>query len=384
MKSAHSILFISSLLLASGRPFPQTDGAGGDSTSLNVKMDGSSGATPSTSTAPSSGTSTRPQTLAIDTESGAVVAYDKNGKNLGEFNSTDVATGGTVVNVAKRDTTNTSIVNTCRPATQSEITSIPGWSKFVAGVTAWAGNQAPQTYYVNDTDPAWGATVCYSTDTVQLTVQGNPTCTSNSVNVGGTSNGTNATFSTTVSKGTTTTFTTTTEKTSSFNWSDQMSITANLGVVKASDQQTLSLSLTNTQGTQNSKSSGEMTSEKASWSNPSGETCSAVTNVTVCDYTATGSLDVYLSGYIWLSFKTYFRDPSCVASLIQPGAPCAGKGSKHNDLNHCYDANQCPEHGHYGQQIETYLPSISDRSNPLQFSDAVSSTTNAQYQIECH
>ncbi|KAJ7823861.1 hypothetical protein B0H14DRAFT_2597616 [Mycena olivaceomarginata] len=50
-----------------------------------------------------------------------------------------------------------------------------------------------------------------------------------------------------------------------------------------------------------------------------------VTDVSKCTYEATGVIGVYLSGSIWFKYKDYFRDPVCSQSLIQPGAPCAGK-----------------------------------------------------------
>ncbi|KAJ7433088.1 hypothetical protein B0H11DRAFT_2122983 [Mycena galericulata] len=385
MKAAHSLIFISSLLLVSGRPIDNPSEPSGTSVLSSFSTDTASATASiplSTSPVPLFNSSSKSAALAVDEDTGAVVGYDANGKYLGQVNGTDKvgSKSGLASSLAVADTVTTT--DTCRQATQSDLSNIPGWSTFVAKVTAWAG-QTPASYYLNDTDTGVGATICYSTDTVQMSVQGNPSCTSNEVSTDGSSEGTNSTITIKVTKGTSTSYTTKTEKTSSFTWNDQITATVDVGVAKVSDQQTLSVALNNSEGTEDTQTSNDQTSVQQAVQNPDGKHCSAMTNVTDCAFTATGSLDVYFTGYVWMSFKTWFRDPVCVKSLIAPGAPCAGKGSAHNDLNHCYDANSCPTHGHWGQRVDDYLPNITDRSNPLQFSNALTSTTYANYTVVC-
>lgn len=120
-----------------------------------------------------------------------------------------------------------------------------------------------------------------------------------------------------------------------------MSVEVDLEAAKVTDQQTLTVAVTNTQGTEcvkfhyirrhminigcirNSQTVNDQVSQMAAWTNPDGDQCAAVVNhlhilgphiynvdflqtqVTDCTFTATGSIDVYLSGYIWLSFKTW-------------------------------------------------------------------------------
>ncbi|KAJ7643105.1 hypothetical protein DFH06DRAFT_1427009 [Mycena polygramma] len=216
--------------------------------------------------------------------------------------------------------------------------------------------------------------------TLTLTAAGPPSCTSQNLETAGKSVGTDLTMQATVNVGTNTQYTTTTEDTSTFTWSTSMSVDAEFELASASISTTLSLEVTNTQGTQNSQTDSAQTTEQATWTNKDGQNCVVQQNQTDCTTHTTGSVDISLSGFIWMSYKTWFRDPGCVSALIQPGAACNGKGSA---VDSCYDANSCPEHGHWGLLVEQYVPAMADRSNPVKFSNTLSTSTLSQYSAVC-
>ncbi|KAJ7858660.1 hypothetical protein B0H14DRAFT_2577640 [Mycena olivaceomarginata] len=156
-----------------------------------------------------------------------------------------------------------------------------------------------------------------------------PSCSSQSTSTTGNSQGTeNATLETQVQQGVSTSYTTTTEETSQFTWSDSISINVELEIVSMEVEQSISLSLTNMHGSQDTASKDDQ-----------------FLNVTTCNFSAQNTIDFYLTGYIWSSFKTWFRDPSRSSALAPAGGACANLSGK--DLDKCYDNNQCKEHGHY-------------------------------------
>ncbi|KAJ7643108.1 hypothetical protein DFH06DRAFT_1333894 [Mycena polygramma] len=178
MKTTHFLLFTSSLLLVSGTPVSDvsntaaiadsalrvasasalvqktksshsTEPASQSTATISRAAAGAGSLSSSTPPAPTSGSSSStPKILALDEKSGAIVTYDGNGRQ-----SNVSATPGpenSIVSSALA-TGNTSTVNTCRPATNDELSKIPGWSKFVAAATSWGNNQAPESYYLNTT-----------------------------------------------------------------------------------------------------------------------------------------------------------------------------------------------------------------------------------------
>ncbi|KAJ7156297.1 hypothetical protein C8R46DRAFT_1115599 [Mycena filopes] len=355
-----------------------------DTTSLPVSSADSSNTQPASTASSSSASSSRVKTVALDESSGAVVAYDSNGQSLdpqdGPQDSPDGLRGSLSMSAAAT-TDNATTVNTCRPATDDELSTIPGWSKFIEGVTNWSGGQAPQSTYVNNTDSRWGISVCYATDTIQLTVDGDPSCSDTDIVTKGNSTGTDLGMEAAVTVGTSTSYTTTTEESSRFSWSTSISVDAEFEIASASVQETVSLETTNTKGSQSSQTQNSQVTRTANWTNKDGRTCVVTQNEKDCTTKTTGQVDLYLTGFIWMSFKTWFRDPGCSQDLIQPGKACEGKTKK--DLDKCYDANSCPNHGHYGNMVETYVPDQADRSNPLKFSNSLSTKSISDYSATC-
>ncbi|KAF7344897.1 hypothetical protein MVEN_01652100 [Mycena venus] len=264
MKAAHSLVFISSILLVSSMPVDNLSGAASDTAGSTdtVTLGGSSSlstsaavasSTPSESSSTTGGSSGLSSlTFAIDEDSGAVIAYDGTGKNLGNsegkisstFGSGRLGMGGTVTQ---------SSVNTCRPATQDDLAHIPGWNAFVAGVTAWANGDSGQLLREWQ-DTEYGATVCYSTDKVKMSVTGSPSCSTTATLTNGTSDGVDTAMSASVLKGTSTTYQITTEETSSFEWSQDISASVDIeGAADVGITESRSLTVSSPKGTMESK-----------------------------------------------------------------------------------------------------------------------------------
>ncbi|KAJ7875833.1 hypothetical protein B0H13DRAFT_2347905 [Mycena leptocephala] len=313
--------------------------------------------------------------MALDETTGAIVAYGTGGKYLGHFN----ATIGNLLQ--RRDTTS---ISNCRDATTDEISTIPGWSTFVAGMTSWAAGQAPHTNYVNDKSyPAVWASVCYSTEVVSIQPDSDPSCSAQSTSVNGNAQGNeNASLHTEIQQGVSTSYSTTTEQTTQFSWGEQISVTANLELASISVQQSLSLSLTNTHGSQQTSTKDDQYTTDVSWVDEPGEVCAMQLNVSTCTFSAQNTLDFYLTGFIWASFKTWFRDPSCTSALTASGGACANLSGK--DLDKCYDNNQCAEHGHWASTAESFVPNEADRSHPMSFASTFATSADTTYQLVCN
>ncbi|KAJ6549527.1 hypothetical protein DFH09DRAFT_1320003 [Mycena vulgaris] len=349
------------------------------------------------------------QRIAVNEGSGNLAAYSSSGALLGHVQASaaigknatspdtaQVGSGALAGSAVAAATTTTTTVKTCRPATSDEITtsestfnqSVPGLQALTDAATKYGGGQKPTRIYVNDPSyPNVVATICYSTDTVNLAPSGSPSCSSEMTNLNAdqTNTGQPITLTHSVLTGFKSDVSTTTTKTSQFNWSDTITAQASIPeIMDVSSVNTFSLQISNTQGTSTTTSIDSQTSDKVTYTSRPGVNCPVQANVTTCNYEATGSIDVYLSGSIWFEYKTWFREPGCLQALIQPGAPCAGKGDHpKNDLNHCYDNNKCPTHGHWNWDISNDLPNISDRSNPIQFKNGFKSTDTANYKSDC-
>ncbi|KAJ7155257.1 hypothetical protein C8R46DRAFT_1296683 [Mycena filopes] len=340
--------------------------------------------------------------IAVNEGSGNLAAYSGSGALLGNVQASAAAgvvpantthTNSTKVASALATDSNgaqTITYNTCRPATDDDLPLIPGYQKLLDAATKFANGQTPTRVYVNDPSyPTVLAHICYVTDTISLT-PGTPTCSTTVavLDAGQSPTGANMTMTHSVQTGQTTEITTTTTQTSSFAFSD--TITATVGVPEVegvSDALTFSTSVENTQGTTTESSHDTQTTDSVSYDSRPGANCPVQANTTTCTYDATGSIDVYITGNVWFEYKTRFRDPYCLQALIQPGAPCAGKNDKHpkNDLNHCYDANSCPTHGHYNWDIaeSDTLPDMADRSNPIQIKNGLTSKDTGSYWSDC-
>ncbi|KAJ6529754.1 hypothetical protein B0H19DRAFT_1274147 [Mycena capillaripes] len=397
MKAVTYILYGSALSAVHGIPLPDGTISSAASTVTSIPPSDFGANSSSTSVSNSSVASTFPagtKNIAVNEGAGNLAAYDTSGELLGNVaaaapmgkNTTSpkavhVGSGALAAPAAAAATT----VNTCRPATNDDLPLIPGYQALSDAGAKHASGQKPTRIYVNDPSyPNIVATLCYSTDTVTLAPNGSPSCSTQVTNLklDQTSDGQPITVSHGVVTGFKSDVSTTTTKTSQFNWSDTITAKASIPeVMEVSSVQTFAVQVVNTQGTQTSTSIDSQTSDTVKYTSKPGKDCPVHANVTTCTYEATGSLPVYLTGNIWFEYKDWFRDPGCTQSLIQPGAPCAGKGDHpKNDLNHCYDNNDCKTHGHWAWDLASdLLPNIDDRSNPIQFTNGFQSTDTGSY-----
>ncbi|KAJ7919479.1 hypothetical protein B0H13DRAFT_2430308 [Mycena leptocephala] len=320
--------------------------------------------------------------LGANTNSSTLSAYDSSGRPLGQFVA-NAKVAGSGKNGFLDVTT-----NTCRPATDDELSKIPGWSKVLAAAGQWATSGQPpiKAYLVFDgyTNPN-PAQVCYSTDKIQLSPSGSPQCTSqmDDEKITADNNVQNTTIQRQLTHGVSSTSTTTTTKTSVFSWSTTIEAKAEFGGFEAGVSTTVGLELTNTQGNEHSTTTDDTSMLAYPLTSEPGKTCGLTANITQCTTETTGQVPITLSGNAWFEWQSGFRHPDCTKSLIQPGAPCAGKGAKNNDLNHCYDNNNCAEHSHWNFAVEAYAPDANDRSDPLQFKSGMDTRNTGEYFAYC-
>ncbi|KAJ7289750.1 hypothetical protein C8J57DRAFT_1628909 [Mycena rebaudengoi] len=411
MKATHSLIFISSILLASGMPLgqatesllvtPEIVGSASESATLVDAVQPSQSDTAYTSSlGPTGSDATTLNALAIDNTTGTLVGYDSTGKYLGEITP---AAKGSIANGAVASAASAP-GETCRDATSEEISSIPGWGKFMAYATSQGGGQTPQKEWVNSEDrhDVW-AYICYSTARVQLSADGDPVCNTHTSDALGTVQGIGGNLSqkTTVTMGETLSYTSVTEDTSSFAWTGSMSVEADVpGLAKATAETSITLSLENKIGSQVQDQKDMTSTHEDEWEVAVGTSCKVTVcaapeckrrilipeqqqELTDCTSKANGRVDVYLKGWIWASYHASWRDQGCIQSLTAPGAPCAGVRSAHNDLNHCFDNNKCYAHSNWAFTIESVLPDMADRSHPMQFSNSFSSQSRSDVTKDC-
>ncbi|KAJ6529757.1 hypothetical protein B0H19DRAFT_1274150 [Mycena capillaripes] len=401
MKAVTYILYGSALLAVYGIPLPhETISSASAFASITPSNLGANSSSTLGSNAPAASTfPAGTKNIAVNEGAGNLAAYGTSGELLGNVaaaapmgkNTTSpkavhVGSGALAAPAAAAAT----IVKTCRPATNDDLPLIPGYQALSDAGAKHASGQKPTRIYVNDPSyPNIVANLCYSTDTVTLAPNGSPSCSTQVTNLklDQTSDASSMTVSHGVMTGLKSGVSTTTTKTSQFNWSDTITAKASIpAIMEVSSAQTFAVQVVNTQGTMTSTSIDSQTSDTVKVTSKPGKNCPVHANVTTCTYEATGSLPVYLTGLIWFEYKNYFRDPGCTQSLIKPGAPCAGKGNSHpkNDLNHCYDNNDCKTHGHWAYDIASdLLPNIDDRSNPIQFKNGFESTVTGSYDSYC-
>ncbi|KAJ7470935.1 hypothetical protein FB451DRAFT_1559455 [Mycena latifolia] len=418
MKAITTIICFSSFLSVYGIPVALTDGS---MSASSVMVDSSSPSASSTTVSKSflasggdspspSGSSTTASNsavasilpagnikLGVNADSGTLSAYDNSGKPLGNFtaNAKPAAVekptgsrvkGALMADAASAAADSTTIVQTCRPATDEELSKVPGWNKLLDAAAAWATNgQQPAKAYLNFdgyTNPN-PAQICYSPDPITLSASGTPNCNvqidDEKIKADEIAPNTTVTRSwgAQLTHGTSSSISTTTTKTSQWSWSATISATANFDIAEVGMSTTIGLQVTDTQGTEQVSTTDDTSQTDYSLQSVPGKTCGFQANITDCTYETTGQIELVLSGDAWFEWNAGFRHPDCTKDLISPGKPCEGKGAAHNDLNHCYDANGCQEHSHWNVAFETWLPDASDRSDPIQFKSGVSSHSYA-------
>ncbi|KAJ7690160.1 hypothetical protein B0H14DRAFT_3631582 [Mycena olivaceomarginata] len=338
--------------------------------------------------------------LGANKGSDTVAAYDVSGKPLGNFTAdAKLAGSGKAASAAVAgNLTTTSTVDTCRPATDSELSTIPGWNKLFDSVAKWAttdSEKRPAKAYINFDGYQYTSVgvpqVCYSTDTVTIDTSGPPSCQTRIDKQTITSDeiAQNTTISRTAIIDVSWAhklsrdnyhgcdlWTFQSSETSQFSWSSTIEVKAELKLdeiasVSVGVSTMAGMEISNTVGQERTASTDDIDQATYVLISEPGKTC------------GTGQINLILSGYLWFEWDDPFRDPFCTNSFIQPGQPCEGKGAAHNDLNHCYDANGCTTHSHWNLHIEEFLPDVADRSNPLKFKNLLSTESFGDYINYC-
>ncbi|KAJ7142385.1 hypothetical protein C8R44DRAFT_602889 [Mycena epipterygia] len=281
--------------------------------------------------------------LALDEEAREIIAFNGNGTKLGRF-AFDSGNSGFVERQA---------TGSCATMSSSDVQTLPGWNTLKSTAEK---NWGTGSYNVvtNDKDyPNQPAQSCVSTDTVSITLTGDPSaaksCTSQTSTSNGQQVGTSGTIALTHSAGTSSSTTSTVTKTSSI--AVGVSVEAKIGFPEIADvTSTFSFTgtFTNTLSTASTATSDQTSSETLTQTNAAGKTCHLQFTTQTCNISGTGQIRMLATGWVWFEYNS-------------------------------------ATDGHYkwALSIDSTLTNQDDRSTFIQFSSTTGTTSTSNYSGVC-
>lgn len=243
---------------------------------------------------------------------------------------------------AKRDSSG------CTPLDTADLQNLPGWQTLAATAATDFGNGA----YNLVTNPPqyanYSASVCISTDTIQLTQSGNPSCSTNSQSTASTTVGSDGSVSLTSSPGS--------AYSAAVTVTQQASIVAGFGaaaplqipaVGSTSPSTTVNVPFENTSGQSASATASNQQNQPVSVSSSAGSSCHLNFQTTSCTISGTGQVQYTATGYAWFNYLNVTQ-------------------------------------GHYkwALSIDDTLP-VAQRSSSMNFNAKIQVNTNAQFESAC-
>ncbi|KIY43239.1 hypothetical protein FISHEDRAFT_9006, partial [Fistulina hepatica ATCC 64428] len=226
--------------------------------------------------------------LAVEEDGCSVIVFGRDGV-LGR-----VLAGGS--HHVKRDNAS------CSALSVDELEGLSGWDTLVTTAQSNWGDGSWSIVTNPDDYPEYSANSCISTNTVQVTTNGDPECETYNSTSGGTLVGTNGSVTLSTSEGTT--FSATDTVTSESSLSEGLTVSVQLSVPDAfnigteaslgsSDLEFLFSTTTST----NNLVTNSITMEA-----PEGETCSLTYTTKSCTASGTGSIQFLASGWVWFDY----------------------------------------------------------------------------------
>ncbi|TRM68513.1 hypothetical protein BD626DRAFT_626804 [Schizophyllum amplum] len=274
--------------------------------------------------------------IAVDEGSGTLVVFDNRGERLGlmdrdAFSSFERRGSGA-----------------CTSLGADEVQKLPGWSKLVDMANDYWGDNDRQIATNDDEYPDYPASVCATNDQVDLTVNGDPECTTQSQSTGGDFSGTSGTVALQQTEGTSYTLETTTNRQASVALG--VSTEVKMGIPEILDVTvgtSLTTTVTNSQGTTQSATNNQQTTSTVTVSQLDGQTCKLDFTSKTCTTKGSGSLPFVATGWVWFQYKKKTHD-----------------------------------HWLWALNMDVILDE-SDRSMNLDFNSIVSTDTRSQYNVVC-
>uniref|UniRef100_D8Q4K2 Uncharacterized protein n=1 Tax=Schizophyllum commune (strain H4-8 / FGSC 9210) TaxID=578458 RepID=D8Q4K2_SCHCM len=234
---------------------------------------------------------------------------------------------------------------------------VPGWGKLKDTANSMWGDYQREIKTNNPDFPDKPAAVCITNNDVDITINGDPQCTTQSQSIGGSVDGTNGTVMLQQTEGTVYTLETTTTTQASVALGISASATFKIPEVAEDTFSTsLTTTVTNTLGktlsspfpdTSESSSSNQQTTSTVTAQQKDGQTCKLDFETKTCTTKGSGQLPFVASGWVWFVYK-----------------------------------NKTKDHWNWALLMEAYLDE-GERSTYMNFDSAVGTETKSQYNVVC-
>ncbi|KAL1707936.1 hypothetical protein EV121DRAFT_277553 [Schizophyllum commune] len=294
--------------------------------------------------------------LAADPETGTIYLFNSHDENLG------MMSGEAAEAVTRR-------AGGCSDISADEVQKLPGWDKLKSQADDFWGGYEREIKTNNPDFPDKPAAVCITNNDVDITINGDPQCTTQSQSIGGSVDGTNGTVMLQQTEGTVYTLETTTTTEASVALEISASATFKIPPVAEDTFSTsLTTTVTNTLGktwvararnlhiinltspflpSSESSSSNQQTTSTVTAQQKDGQTCKLDFETKTCTTKGSGQLPFIASGWVWFVYK-----------------------------------NKTKDHWNWALLMEAYLDE-GDRSTYMNFDSAIGTETKSQYNVVC-
>lgn len=243
----------------------------------------------------------------------------------------------------------------CFKLSKERAERIPGWSKVIAYRDEhWGPKGGLQ---VNPSEyPEREAIVCLEAGEVKAHWEGAPTCSEDSMNLGGTSVGTDSTVTNGREATTETKATWTVTKSSEFSMGTEFSVgigSEATGQVGAKFSTSLTLRDESTSSTESTSSSKQMINVE--FNNADGKDCKAHLIVKTCNGKSTARVPATVTGYVWFNYD------KAVPDKTKPGSS---------------------KHYHWSVNLNKVL-SVEERTRYIELVGSVKMVTHGDYKTDC-
>ncbi|KAJ6492651.1 hypothetical protein DFH09DRAFT_1053300 [Mycena vulgaris] len=233
--------------------------------------------------------------LALDEDTGELIAFNPSGEALGRFTSGPRSEADVFRRVA----------GACVDMSSDDVQKLPGWNALKAvAETNWGTGS--YNVVTNDRDYSdYPAQSCVSTDVVRITPDGTPSCTLQASKSDGQEVGTNGTISMTHGSGTSSSTTTTVTKQSAIAIGEEVSATIEFpGIAEVGAKFTFTGTFTNTLSTATQNTVDGTVATIVTQANVAGKTCHLEFTTKTCTITGTGQVRMLGTGWVWFEYDS--------------------------------------------------------------------------------
>ncbi|KAI5834574.1 hypothetical protein K523DRAFT_321776 [Schizophyllum commune Tattone D] len=273
--------------------------------------------------------------LAADPETGTIYLFNSRDEHLGILDS-DAASS-----FQRR-------AGGCADISADEVQQLPGWNKLKDQANSLWGDYQREIKTNNPDFPDRPASVCITNNQVDITINGDPQCTTQSQSIGGSVVGTNGTVMLSQTEGTSYTLETSTTRQASVAL--DLSAEAKFGIPEIAEvtfKTSITTTVSNTLGKTESSSNNQQTTSTVTAQQKDGQTCKLDFETKTCTTKGSGQMPFIASGWVWFVYK-----------------------------------NKTKDHWNWALLMEGYLDE-SERSTYMSFDSNIGTETKSQYNVVC-